>query len=197
MSRLIKILAFACRYFASFFWDIYYELVVSAKVRVQEGSYYLASKSYPGFLKSGAASEIVKNYALLFCKGKGIDLGAGGFPLNGARPVDLVLGEGAENIKEATQSLDYVFSSHMLEHVDDVACVVREVYRVLKTKGVLFLYLPHPASKMWDPKNFKYHKRSLEPASIKLELEKVGFNIQEMSYFPDVYFSYFIIAEKN
>lgn len=43
----------------------------------------------------------------------------------------------------ANQSVDYVFSSHMLEHCDDYITPLKEMWRVLKQGGYLLLYLPH------------------------------------------------------
>ena len=40
-------------------------------------------------------------------------------------------------------SMDWVFSSHLLEHIQDTAAALREWWRVLKPGGFLVLYLPH------------------------------------------------------
>lgn len=43
----------------------------------------------------------------------------------------------------ADNSVDAVFSSHMLEHVEDYKSALREWWRVIKVDGHLCLYLPH------------------------------------------------------
>lgn len=43
----------------------------------------------------------------------------------------------------ASQSADCVFSSHLLEHIQDYKGALREWWRVLKPGGYLCLYLPH------------------------------------------------------
>lgn len=43
----------------------------------------------------------------------------------------------------ADASADAVFSSHLLEHLDDTQAVLREWWRVIKPNGYLCLYLPH------------------------------------------------------
>lgn len=40
-------------------------------------------------------------------------------------------------------SMDFVFSSHLLEHLQDTQAVLREWWRVIKPGGYLILYLPH------------------------------------------------------
>lgn len=43
----------------------------------------------------------------------------------------------------ASASMDFVFSSHLLEHIDDTAKTLKEWWRVIKPGGYLVLYLPH------------------------------------------------------
>lgn len=43
----------------------------------------------------------------------------------------------------ADKSLDFVFSSHTLEHIPDHVAALKEWWRVLKVGGYLVLYLPH------------------------------------------------------
>lgn len=45
----------------------------------------------------------------------------------------------AENLPFASESFDVVISTQMLEHVKDPAKVLKEIYRVLKKEGVVFL----------------------------------------------------------
>lgn len=43
----------------------------------------------------------------------------------------------------ASQSMDFVFSSHLLEHMEDPLSALKEWWRVIKHNGYLILYLPH------------------------------------------------------
>lgn len=43
----------------------------------------------------------------------------------------------------ASQSMDAVFSSHLLEHLEDPGAALKEWWRVIKQGGHLVLYLPH------------------------------------------------------
>jgi ADP-heptose:LPS heptosyltransferase len=42
-----------------------------------------------------------------------------------------------------SQSMDFVFSSHLLEHLDNPLAALKEWWRVIKHNGYLILYLPH------------------------------------------------------
>ena len=43
----------------------------------------------------------------------------------------------------ADDTMDFVFSSHLLDHLDDTEAALSEWWRVIKTGGHLVLYLPH------------------------------------------------------
>ena len=48
-----------------------------------------------------------------------------------------------ENIHEITDgSVDYIYSFNVLEHIEDDASAVSEIYRVLRPGGIILLYLP-------------------------------------------------------
>ena len=100
--------------------------------------------------------EIVK-----WTRGRGLDIGAGlsrTFPhfitvdnnvdvqlFGHAMPrPDLLVEDGGKLEMVASESMDFVFSSHMLEHVEDKQLVktLREWYRVVKLNGYVVLYLP-------------------------------------------------------
>jgi ADP-heptose:LPS heptosyltransferase len=93
-----------------------------------------------------------------YLRGRGLDLGAGDFRiLPHATTVDnlnhsIVFGHPMRpdircNVEKldmiASQSQDWVFSSHTLEHLKDTEAVLREWWRVVKPNGLLVLYLPH------------------------------------------------------
>ncbi len=53
-----------------------------------------------------------------------------------------ILGDVTDLSMFADNSWDAVFSSHVLEHLDDTEAVLREWWRVIKPGGHLVLYLP-------------------------------------------------------
>jgi len=100
---------------------------------------------------------MVESKKLIVCKpeilnylvGNGVDLGAGHIKV---RPEALGIDFGSNGhswVGDVTQLfwfkdsvLDYVFSSHCLEHVIDDVATLREWTRVLKANGYLVLYVP-------------------------------------------------------
>jgi ADP-heptose:LPS heptosyltransferase/predicted SAM-dependent methyltransferase len=93
-----------------------------------------------------------------YLHGRGVDLGAGMFKIlpqaisvdNGhheqfghtIRP-DMKV-ETAEDLSVfGSQSMDFVFSSHLLEHIQDYKSALKEWWRLVKEGGNLVLYLPH------------------------------------------------------
>lgn len=93
-----------------------------------------------------------------YLRGKGLDLGAGTFKVlpqaiavdNGhhaqfghdIRPDILV--DTAEDLSIfGSASMDFVYSSHLLEHITNYKAALQEWWRLVKVGGVLALYLPH------------------------------------------------------
>jgi predicted SAM-dependent methyltransferase len=115
-------------------------------------------KDYPKFQSEGFASQFAIPYAKHFCKGHGIDIGCNrldwAFP--GAEVVDPQI-NGLDALNFPQHDLDYIFSSHCLEHVYDWVDVLDHWYTRLKIGGVLFLYLPDYSQEYWRPWNNRKH----------------------------------------
>jgi SAM-dependent methyltransferase len=91
-----------------------------------------------------------------FCIGSGLDLGFGGDPINrDAIRVDLPNQYGAVGLQAAQLrgdagdlrwfrdgTLDYIFSSHLLEDFQDTEAVLLEWWRVLRQGGRLIIFCP-------------------------------------------------------
>lgn len=99
-----------------------------------------------------APSETAKCRSRLakYCVGRGCDLGAGNdLIVPWAITVDIkadacpqVLGDAMHLDWLATNELDFVYSSHLLEDFADTETVLREWLRVLRKGGLLILFLP-------------------------------------------------------
>ena len=51
--------------------------------------YEYKGNRYPDYLKTGNAASFIAPAARFFCRGRGLDVGAGLWPLKGAIPVDV------------------------------------------------------------------------------------------------------------
>ncbi len=106
-----------------------------------------------GFLRRLRARTTRKPLRLL--RGRGIEIGAHEIPLPGIRPiyvdrftvfarkrctVDVV--SDAERLPFADNALDYVATSHVLEHLANPVCALIEWYRVVKPGGWIYLVVP-------------------------------------------------------
>jgi len=198
ITLLMKYFKYLINYILSILYDIYHFLFGNLKIRIKNLEYYKKSKLYPDYLKHGNMSRVVKSLAEKYCHGDGVDVGASNWPIDiGARIIENKKEENAYKIKEKDNSLDFVFSSHCLEHLDEWDVALKEWYRVLKKEGVIFLYLPHSICEMWLPKINKYHKWSPDPKIISEFLEnKLNMEIKEITYLPDAFMSFVIVAQK-
>ena len=184
----------------SFVYSLIYFFKNGLRNRAGAGSYayFQADRRYPDYLKHGAALEAVKPLALKYCRGAGIDVGASRWPLDGARGIDNGDTENAYAINEADASLDFVFSSHTLEHLKDPEAALDEWIGKLKKGGVLFLYLPHPSCEMWKPELLPFHEWSPDPVFMEsLLMGRYGMEILYITYLPDAYFSFAVVARKR
>lgn len=102
----------------------------------------------------GNEAAKIKYEIVEYTRGKGLDIGCGPFKLYshfigvdnghhwGTQGTDVV--QDCETLDLfASQSLDFVFSSHLLEHIEDYKAALKEWWRVIKPSGHLVLYLPH------------------------------------------------------
>lgn len=114
---------------------------------------------YPKFQDEGNASQFAIPYAKHFCKGHGVDIGCNRqewcFP--GAIGIDLNFNDGNDAYSFSYENLDFVYSSHCLEHLSDWVTALDYWTSKLKVGGVLFLYLPHYHQEYWRPWNNRKH----------------------------------------
>jgi SAM-dependent methyltransferase len=128
---------------------------------------------YPDYIRKGNAAQFVLPYALQLCQGKGLDVGAGRWPLPGATPVELADGGDAMSLPEGIYN--YIFSSHCLEHLANPVAAIEHWKTRLAPGGVLFLYLPHPDMEYWLPQNNRKHLHAWQPKDVARLLSDLGF----------------------
>lgn len=196
MNKYIK---YGINIIKSFFYDLYYFLFDSLQIRKGAYNYriYKEIKYYPDYLKYGAAVDGVKFLAKKYCKGKGVDIGAGKWSLENAKPIEDNEDENAYKLLENDESLDFIFSSHLLEHLEKPEDAIEEWSTKLKKNGILFLYLPHPSCHMWKKENLKYHIWNPDPYYLETKFKSDDrFQIEYISYLPDGYMSFVCILKK-
>ena len=126
-------------------------------------------RNYPRFQAEGNAAQFAIPFARHVCRGKGYDIGCTkkewSFP--GSIPIDVTFEDSfhATNLPEA--GVDYIFSSHCLEHLPNWVEVLDYWTSVLKPGGVLFLYLPHYNQEYWRPWYNRRHKVIFTPQVLK------------------------------
>ena len=129
---------------------------------------------YPAFQSYGNAAQFAIPYAKHVCKGTGYDIGCCKkewmFP--GAIPIDLDFPDEWHANNLPAGQVDYIFSSHCLEHVTDWVRTLDYWTEHLNPWGTLFLYLPHKDQKYWRPWNNTKHNHMFEPEDIVMYLEE-------------------------
>ena len=135
--------------------------------------YQYAGSIYPEYLKHGNASQHIVASAKHFCKGRGLDVGAGRWPFPGATPIDVRTGGDAMSLPAG--EYDYVFSSHCLEHLPNPVAALEHWQTRIRPGGVLFLYLPHPDMRYWRPENCRKHLHTFWPDDMAEMVSALGF----------------------
>jgi predicted SAM-dependent methyltransferase len=152
--------------------------------------------TYPSFQSEGNAAQFAIPYAKHVCIGTGVDIGCNrlewSFP--GSLPVDPIINE-YDALNFPYENLDYIFSSHCLEHLYDWVSVLDYWTSKLKVGGVLFLYLPDYSQEYWKPWNNRKHLNIFSPIIIKDYLEDRNYNTIFTSQV-DLNNAFMVMAEK-
>jgi len=152
---------------------------------------------YPKFQSVGNASQFAIPFAKHVCNGIGYDIGCmkedWSFP--GSIPIDISFENGFSALKLPEKNVDYIFSSHCLEHIQNWVDVMDYWFETLKTGGVLFLYLPDFSQVYWRPWNNRKHLNIFSPQIIEEYMIDKGYkNIFKSSV--DLNNSFMIFGEK-
>ncbi len=157
--------------------------------------------SFPDALNHGNAASFVLERAKRWCSGRGIDVGASAWPFPGATPVQEEETQNAYRLDAfADGSLDYVFSSHCLEHLHRWDEALTLWIRKLRPGGILFLYVPHESMTLWEPKgpwSGAMHVWMPREGVLRPWLEGAGVDVVELEAGPDAYWSWSIVGRKR
>jgi SAM-dependent methyltransferase len=178
-----------------------YRSMIKTGHKRASGGWICEGEFYPDYLTVGGNSFAIQRTALKYCKGRGLDIGAGYWPLPGSTPIDSEVGPGTANRIEGipNDSQDYVFSSHCLEHISEWEKALDTWISKVKPGGFLFLYLPHPSCKLWHMSNLfmmGIHKWVPTPEVIERNLRTRGLEVVVKDEGPDHFYSFYVCARK-
>lgn len=141
------------------------------------------NKLYPNYETIGPSSRFIEPFAKEWCTGKGYDIGCNRkeWSINGSIPIDITLKNEYNAYNLPKEEVDYIFSSHCLEHLPNWVGALDYWYSNLKENGILFLYLPHYDQEYWRPWNNRKHISVLTPELIKDYLTHKNFKYIQIS----------------
>lgn len=136
------------------------------------------NQEYPIFQAEGNASQFAIPFARHFCKGVGYDIGCNrlDWKLEGAIAIDPLIDCSQDAFNLPQKEVDYIYSSHCLEHLDSWVDAIIYWTDHIKKEGVLFLYLPDYSQTYWRPWNNKKHKHIIERNHLVDLLKKLNYN---------------------
>lgn len=160
---------------------------------------------YPEYQSTGNAARFIMPFAQEWCHGLGLDIGYGRDEWkfkdkNGLSSfgVDLKDGFDAMSLPDfdlAFYDLDYIFSSHCLEHLPDWVGALDHWGKRIREGGIIFLYLPDYSQSYWRPWHNRKHIHCLSPQILKDYFIDRGYkNVFHSGV--DLNNSFSIIAEK-
>ena len=154
-------------------------------------------KAYPEFQSQGNASQFAIPFARHFCKGHGYDIGCNRkeWALPGAVPIDLNFEDDWDANNLPDDDVDYIYSSHCLEHIPQWIDTMNYWYDTLRVGGLLFLYLPHYDQEYWRPWNNRKHIHAFTPQIIIDYMSDRGYN-NIFSSERDLNHSFMVVGEK-
>lgn len=167
-------------------------------------------KEYPHLQAEGFASQYAFRFADKFCKGYGLDIGycKPEWKLPGAVGVDegrlyvekdlheLRCSVSATDLAYSDQ-LDYIFSSHCLEHLNDWVGVLNYWTTKIRSGGVMFLYLPNADyQEYWRPFSNRKHLSWLTPNMLEEYFMFRGWKNIFVTQGYDLNGSFYAVAEK-
>lgn len=136
----------------------------------------------------GAEVAKIRHLVAQYTRGHGLDVGCGPWPLwPGVTSIDDmdewqghdwrpgIIGDCTKLAMFTDRCVDFVFNSHVIEHVDDAQAALKEWWRVIKVGGFLVSYVPHADlyPRMGQPGANPDHKRDLLPEDFYAMLDQL------------------------
>ena len=87
-----------------------------------------------------------------------------------------------KNIEEVEIKVDFIFSSNVLEHIEDDSETLRKLNASLKDNGLIYLYLPANMLLWTELDEEVGHYRRYSKKEILMKLNKTGFKVVKINY---------------
>ena len=135
---------------------------------------------YPIHESEGNAAQWIIPLAKRYCNGVGFDIGyskeAWMFP--SAIGIEPTIDPAYDAMRLPDMQVDYIFSSHCLEHVKENWYNVLDYWlSKIKEGGILFLYLPHEKQLYWNTSSNRKHIHSFNGIEIGNYLRELGHKV--------------------
>lgn len=156
------------------------------------------NKQYPVFQSQGNAAQFAIPFAKHYCQGVGFDIGCNRIEWSypGSIPIDPIINEySASNLPKI--KVDYIFSSHCLEHLPHWVDALDYWISHLNPGGSLFLYLPHYNQEYWRPWNNRKHIHCFTPNIIEDYLNSHSCMENAFTSMPDLNCSFMAVAQRT
>ncbi len=153
---------------------------------------------YPKFQTTGNASRFCLPFAQEVCKGTGFDIGycKEEWKLSGAYGIEPAINPDYDAMNLPPIEVDYIFSSHCLEHTDNWVDCLEYWTSKIRSSGVLFLYLPDFSQSYWRVYSNRKHIHTFFPELIRDYLMQSGCYTKIFVSGVDAYNSFIVMAEK-
>ena len=116
------------------------------------------------------ARRIKENFFDFYCNGSGIDIGYGGDAItDNCDTWDIENGDAHYINKFISKKFNYIYSSHLLEHLENPHLALTNWWKILDTDGFLILYVPD---------RDLYEKKKTLPSKFSLD-HKYFFTVDE------------------
>lgn len=88
--------------------------------------------------------RIKESFFEKYCNGNGLDIGYGGDLITpNAKGIDIEHGDATHVKSLSNLKFDFIYSSHLLEHLQNPKLALQNWWKILKNNGCLILYIPH------------------------------------------------------
>jgi trans-aconitate methyltransferase len=155
------------------------------------------NEKYFKFQAEGNMTQYAYPYVKHFCKGIGYDIGCNKleWALPNSIPIDLNFNNEFNATNLPKNNVDYIYSSHCLEHIERWVDVLDYWTSKIKSNGILFLYLPHYEQKYWRPWNNRKHLHVFTEEILRDYLDKDYKNINISG--KDFNYSFMVVSQKK